>query len=486
MNKMKKTITNILIMLLLVGCSNRPATHTENELTISRSSLTLIPPSPITRQVLLDIRGAVWNESDRNEKYEVSVYLDNVNEASLIHRESFDIPSRKNAGFKCNLDVKKYMGKHNVIMVTTCGKTVKTNVEALEIIDSDIRSTMQIEGAWFEFYHWCEQEGRLWNKDIIKLTDHQWKELVKGMHDIDMNIMVIQELFRSQAYVDQHKMDSTGYQGIAYYPSDLYPHKPTDTLLLQVNHGKSSPNYPEYTHLNAKDVVNAVLEEADQLNMKIFLGVGSYAWFDFSPGALQWSKEVAKELWEKYGHHKSFYGWYISGEIAGNLGRTTAHREQIVRFFKEFSKYAKTLAPDKPVMLATNCHSIKDSEGYYPALLENLDIICPFGFHRMPKNDYTGKEAAEILQRYCNEAGSHLWMDVEMFLFREDGALYPRPIKEILNDLNMFDNFEKICCYSYTGLMNAGWQSICPGGEATIELYNDYMRYLVARRTVSR
>ena len=43
----------------------------------------------------------------------------------------------------------------------------------------------------------------------------------------------------------------------------------------------------------------------------------------------------------------------------------------------------------------------------------------------------------------------------------------------------MLDNFEKICCYSYTGLLNAGWQSVTPGGQATVELYNDYMRYIV-------
>ena len=48
-----------------------------------------------------------------------------------------------------------------------------------------------------------------------------------------------------------------------------------------------------------------------------------------------------------------------------------------------------------------------------------------------------------------------------------------------------FDNFEKICCYSYTGLMNAPWQSAKPGGERTIKLYNDYLQYLKKSPRVS-
>jgi hypothetical protein len=97
----------------------------------------------------------------------------------------------------------------------------------------------------------------------------------------------------------------------------------------------------------------------------------------------------------------------------------------------------------------------------------------------MPPNDYTGKEVAKILQDYCNNSGCHLWMDLEVFLFAEKNALYPRPVDQVITDLLMFDNFEKVCCYSYTGLMNAGWQTAKPGGEKTVKLYNDYMKYLM-------
>jgi hypothetical protein len=421
----------------------------------------------------------VYNNSSKAVDYRISLYVDNTEKDFCIYNKDVTIQPGKNSGIQFLLDTEKHTGNRNIIMVVKSKSETHTSIEPVKIIDSKIRSTKRIDGSWFEFYHWSEDEGRFWNKDIVKLSNSQWGELIKGMHDIDMNIVVIQELFRNQKYVGQHIMESTGYTGFPYYQSKLYPLKPGQSLLENVENGKSSENYPKWKNIAADSALESVLSEADEHGMKVFLGVGMYAWFDFSQGSLDWSKKVAKELWEKFGSHKSFYGWYISGEIAGNLGEDEKRKKEIVHFFEEFTPYVRTLAPDKPVMLATNCHDVKNSNGYYPALLKNLDILCPFGFHRMPPNDYTGKEVAKLLQDYCDKAGSHLWMDLEVFLFAEKNALYPRPIDQVITDLLMFDNFEKICCYSYTGLMNAGWQTARPGGERTVKLYNDYMNYLM-------
>ena len=444
-----------------------------------KASLTLVPTSPITNKVKLDIRGAVWNNSPHSATYKILVYIDNVEESSCLFNKVIQLQPEKNQGIQVWLDTEQYAGDRNIIMVVKSDSGTQTFIEPIKIIDSEIRSTKRIDGSWFEFYHWSEDEGRFWNKEIIKLSNEQWGELVKGMHDIKMDLVVIQELFRNQKYVGQHSMDSTGYTGFPYYKSSLYPQNPDKSLLENVQNGLKSENYPGWKKLAADAPLEAVLSEADENSMKIFLGVGLYAWFDFSEGSLKWSKEVAKELWDKYGSHKSFYGWYISSEIAGDLGTDDNRKNEIVHFFEEFTAYVRTLAPDKPVMLATNCHHIKQSNGYYAALLKNLDIICPFGFNRMPAKDYSGKEAAMILQDYCDKAGCHLWMDLELFLFGEGNALFPRPLSQIINDIEMFENFEKICCYSYTGLMNAGWQSVKPGGERTVKLYNDYMKYLM-------
>ena len=137
-----------------------------------------------------------------------------------------------------------------------------------------------------------------------------------------------------------------------------------------------------------------------------------FAWFDFSAESLEWHKQVAKELWNKYGSHPSFYSFYISEECAGNLYNSEqtyemqlVRKKEICDFFREIQKYIKKFAPEKPIMLATNSMGVLDGADAYPALLQNLDILCPFGFARMPKGDLTGKEAADILQNFCDDAG---------------------------------------------------------------------------------
>lgn len=104
-------------------------------------------------------------------------------------------------------------------------------------------------------------------------------------------------------------------------------------------------------------------------------------------------------------------------------------------------------------MLATNSMGVLDGADAYPALLQNLDILCPFGFARMPKGDLTGKEAADILQNFCDDAGAHLWFDLEAFLFNPDNSLYPRPIEEIIHDLTLLDNFERYFAISIRGYL---------------------------------
>ena len=62
-------------------------------------------------------------------------------------------------------------------------------------------------------------------------------------------------------------------------------------------------------------------------------------------------------------------------------------------------------------------------------------------------------------------------------VFGPDRELYPRPIEEIVKDLQQFPNFEKVLCYQFPGLMNAPWASRQPGGAATVRLYRDFQQF---------
>jgi len=427
-------------------------------------SLTLIPPSVISNKVNLDVRAGIVNDADVEKKLEVRFFIDAENTASLLYETTVAVNANSSQCVKFIMSTADKAGDHKIILVVK-EKDQKILVEKpIKIIDSKIRSLQQIDGAWVGLYHWSETEGKMWNPDIKKMTEGQWRELVQAMHKIQMDIIVVQESFRNEMYVDKHHIEQDGYDGKAYYPSGLYLNR---------------------MPIASKDPIEAILSEADKLGMNVFIAVGLYAWFDFTPASLEWHKKIASELWKRYGQHPSFYGWYVSEENSGGLDAYSKNDEElerrqkdIVNFLKGFKAYCSTITPDKPVMLATSSYDVPKGEKIYPELLKYLDILCPFGFARMPEGDLTGEEAAKRLQTLCDNSQMHLWFDLEAFLFHQEGYLYPRPIDEIVHDMTLFDNFEKILCYQYPGVFNNPDMSIRIGEESTIKLYIDYQNYL--------
>ncbi len=450
----------IAAMMFMPACSAAVSGAKEAQPGIE---LTLVPPTTITDKVELDIRAGVKNSGEGAFEGTVSIYLNSTDEVGLLHREEVTVLPGvgKCVAFRMNTAGKA--GENTVILRVDGEEWTSEVSKKIEIIPSDIRSTRTIDGAWAGLYHWSEREGKHWNGDIKNLTDDDWRQVVRSMHKLGMDIIIVQELFRSEHWVNDRPAVAGSYDGLAFYPSKLY-----------------SGRMP----LAAVDPLEAILTEADILGMHVFPGVGLYAWFDFTPASLEWHKKVASELWDMYGHHSSFYGFYVSEEIHGSLdsGEWTPElkrqrKNEVVSFFEQFKAHCRQLAPSKPIMLASNSMGVPSGLDTYPGLLRNLDILCPFGFARMPTGDLTGKEAADMLQRLCDEAGSHLWFDLEAFLFNEDGSLYPRDTEGIIADLTLLDNFEKVLCYQYPGVFNDPEAGFVVGEERTLKLFREYEQY---------
>ncbi|ULQ55773.1 DUF4434 domain-containing protein [Flavihumibacter rivuli] len=445
-----------ILLFLMNGFASSSAQETGKGDPLSSIDLLLIPPSPVSDHILVDIRTGIKNNSPKKVIVSVSFFLDSIKPSKKLYSTKLEIKGHDVGVAKFNWPTKEQAGSHIIWAEINIGRSKRILQKNLEVISSDTRSSKRIDGSFMGFYHWSEKEGKYWNSDIKEMTDDDWRQMVKAQHQLSMNIIVLQELFRNQEYNGQHNIDKNGYNGSAFYPSSLFGNR---------------------MQLAAKDPVEAVLSEADRLGMNVFIAVGMYAWFDFSNGSLKWHKSVANEIWEKYGHHPSFYGWYISEEKDGGLG-TDVERQEIVMFFKEFSEHVRKLAPGKPVMLATNSHNLRGAENTYRALLPNLDILCTFGFHRMPSTDLSGEEAALKLQALCDQFGTHFWLDLEIFDFAEENALIPRSIDGLKSDLLRFPLFEKIICYQFPGLLSSPDMRLKPGGSRTIELFLAYKAYI--------
>lgn len=430
-------------------------------------SLTTVPPSPVSERVTLDVRAGIWNTSEAQATYAVRFYLDEETPENLFHEQNLEVAAKSCAGVYARRPMAGSAGSRKLLAVVRCNEETSSASCSVEVVAGDEASLGVIGGAWLEFYHWDEGEGSPWNATVKHMTDENWRESIRGMRSLGMTTVVIEESFRNQMYVGKHKIEQEGYTGRAYYPSALYPGR---------------------MEIDSPDPIEVVLSEADRLGMNVFVPVGLYAWFDFTPASLEWHKKVADELYARYGNHRSFYAWYVSEEVGGDLGGSPERQAEIVDFFGGFRAHCRALAPEKPIMLASNCYDVKAAAATWPKLMQTLDIICPFGFHRMPEKEgpEAGEKAARFLGEVCDTAGAHLWMDLEAFCFGPKNALYPRPVADIQKDLKKFPEFEKVLCYQYTGLMNAPDATLKPGGDKTVELFNDYRRFLETRQNLGK
>ncbi len=446
------------LVFLLGCCTTRGSLYaaTSEAPAPAAISLTLIPPSPVTDHIMLDIRAAVHNSSATARTVAVAVYLDKENPAHELHHEALAIAPGSAQGVTFRWSTQGNAGRHRVLVVARAGAKTTRAQQPVVILPSLAPSTRRLGGAWVDLYHHDEAEGKPFNADLARMTAAQWRELVRAMHAVDQDILVITMLFQNFTHRGRHHIETEGYHGRAYYPSKLFPDR---------------------MPIACPDPLEAILSEADRLGMHVLPGVGVYAFFDYGPGSLRWHEQVADELWQRYGHHRSFYGWYVSEEKDGSLGNAEERRE-VVEFFREFRAHVRRLAANKPVMLAVNCFHLRGAAAAYGELLPHVDILCPFGFQRMPAGDLTGEEAATRLQSWCDQAGCHLWLDVESFVFRNGGALHPRPIAGLVNDLTRFPSFEKTLHYQFPGLMSGPGMSLKPGGPDSVQLYRQYQEYL--------
>ena len=80
-----KTTSSCLLSLLIALVSTTSFAQQQSV------RLELIPPSPVTNKVVLDIRGAVENDSNADQQYSLSLYLDQESPSALLHSKKVKV-----------------------------------------------------------------------------------------------------------------------------------------------------------------------------------------------------------------------------------------------------------------------------------------------------------------------------------------------------------------------------------------------------------
>lgn len=107
---------------------------------------------------------------------------------------------------------------------------------------------------------------------------------------------------------------------------------------------------------------------ADDIGLKVFFGTydSGYHWWRRSYWKeVEINKPFLNEVVERYGHHKSFAGWYLTHET----GKNDAH---IIEMFNEIGNHCKSLK-DVPVLISPYPQGAKQSGENALTLEESFD-----------------------------------------------------------------------------------------------------------------
>lgn len=337
---------------------------------------------------------------------------------------------------------------------------------------SKVLSTRLLDGAFLDLYHFSDQEALFYpNSKLKNMTASDWDDQIRFMAQAGIRTGIIQALFFCNEYIN-HNADETcdNYArfGEAFYPSEVYPRQ---FPFVQTGY----------------DRVEAILSAADKYGVNIFLGVGMWAWFDYGDQSLCWHQRVTRELYAKYGHHKSLYSFYVAGEMAGDffLSYPPYYQKDIVqkmaRFFAGYKKlvHEELNAAHMPISFACNSFFWNLHASQWQQVLQaGVDVLLPFG---MARKTPPGWETLPSIIETSNKAGTRVWVDLEMFQegpLNANGTLVPKTGEEMIAEIRKYDSVENVAGYEFTGHMDHPTESrVHLGGDKAAQLYVEYMKY---------
>ena len=316
-----------------------------------------------------------------------------------------------------------------------------------------------ITGTWFEFTHHSTAEGIYWNETCRAFTDAQWREKVREIAAIGMKYIVLM----ATSLVDDHRKE-------AYFKTDIFPF---------------AENFV------CRDPIGALLSEADAQGLRVFLSVGFYgSWF--YPMTNMTSPEVTRrafcameQLYARYGHHPSFYGWYFPDEtcIEGSF------HPAFINYCNCYSAFARSLNSRFRTLIAPYGTNMLRADDEFVRQLDALDVdIIAYQDEVGVKKstaDQTGAYYAALRRAHDRSGRSALWADMELFDFEAEvyrSALIPAGFSRVQRQLEAIsEHCDEILCYQYLGLMNAPGTTAFCGHPNSTRLFCDYRTSLQNR-----
>jgi hypothetical protein len=239
------------------------------------------------------------------------------------------------------------------------------------------------------------------------------------------------------------------------------------------------------------DLVQLFLQLTEELEMEFYFGLydsGEY----WDTGNLQpeiaHNQYVINEVWEKYGHYKSFKGWYLSMEISRKtIGATDAFQSlglQCKKISNGLTTFISPWIDGKKAVMAANAEltkqhaiSVQQHEKEWREIFSGLSGAVDAVAFQDGHIDYNELDTFfAINKQLANEFGLQCWTNAETF--DRDMPIKFLPIKfeklKLKLEAAKRCNYDKAITFEFSHFMSP--QSMYPSAH---HLYNRYKETLV-------
>jgi len=210
------------------------------------------------------------------------------------------------------------------------------------------------------------------------------------------------------------------------------------------------------------DLAELFFTLGDRYGMKLYLGTydsGLYWIKGPSEKEVELSKLFIEETLERYGKHKSFYGWYISQEVG-------KHEFNIGRYYPPVAAKMRKDTPEKPILISPFLWGRKMTKDFlepeaYTKEWDKLLALLPGCFDAMAFQVAAAEiyEIADYLKGLKGLADKYkvkLWGNVETFSTElPTKGFYPIDIRDLKRKLEIVEPFvEKVITFEFSHFMS--------------------------------
>ena len=242
-------------------------------------------------------------------------------------------------------------------------------------------------------------------------------------------------------------------------------------------------------YMPSVDLVDMYLRLADKYGMKFYFGLydsGEYWDTGDLSHEIEYNKYVIDEVWEMYGHYKSFQGWYISGEISRQTKGAITAFHSMGKQCKDVSNGLPTfISPwidgKKAVMAASgqlakaDAVSVEEHEREWGEIFDGIKGAVDACAFQDGHIDYDELDAFfEVNKKLADKYGLECWTNAESF--DRDMPIKFLPIK--FDKLRMKleaakrNNYDKAITFEFSHFMSPQ-SAYAQAGN----LYNRYREY---------